>query len=124
MIGVGVDLLKIERIKKAMSNNPERFPKKVLSDIELTEFDRLDRGQENFVAKRFAVKEAVAKALGTGFSSGVSWRDISLLHDSNGKPVVTLTDGAQSRFEELNASSLQVSLSDDAGFVIAYANLS
>lgn len=124
MIGVGVDLVEIARIRKAHEANPKRFPEKVLNAAELVGFGEA-RDSSVYLAKRFAVKEAVAKALGTGFSQeGVSWQDIALDHNELGKPYVDLTGGAAKRFAVLKADKLLISLSDEAGLVIAYAHIS
>ena len=124
MIGVGVDLVEIARIRKAYKANPQRFSEKVLNAAELVGFGEA-RDSSVYLAKRFAVKEAVAKALGTGFSQeGVSWQDIALDHNELGKPYVDLTGGAAKRFAVLKADKLLISLSDEAGLVIAYAHIS
>ncbi len=123
MIGVGVDLVEIARIRKAHEANPKRFSEKVLNAAELVGFGEA-RDSSVYLAKRFAVKEAVAKALGTGFSQGVSWQDITLDHNELGKPYVDLTGGAAKRFAVLKADKLLISLSDEAGLVMAYAHIS
>lgn len=123
MIGIGVDLVKVARIRKAYESNPRRFSEKVLSPSELVGLDSA-ADSSVYLAKRFAVKEAVAKALGTGFSQGVSWQDISLVHDEFGKPCAVLVGGAAKQFEALKGSKVLISISDEAGLVIAYAHIS
>ena len=123
MIGVGVDLVEIARIRKAYEANPKRFSEKVLSPSELVGLSEA-RDRSIYVAKRFAVKEAVAKALGTGFSQGVSWKAIALDHDELGKPYAKLSGGAAELFAMLKAHKLLITLSDEAGLVIAYAHIS
>ena len=123
VLGVGVDLLKVERIEKICTKNEARFADKILSALELQDY-QLAINKIDFLAKRFAVKEAVSKALGTGMAQGVSWKHMTLSHSELGQPRVTLIDAAQARFAFLGAHSLHVSLSDDAGFVSAYAVIS
>ena len=120
-LGIGVDLVDTARIERALERNEMRFVQKILSSEELIEFESCSR-RVNFVAKRFAVKEAVAKALGTGFAQGVSWTDISLEHDDLGCPAVSLAGGAAKRLAAMGGQGVLVSISDDAGLVIAYAH--
>ena len=122
MLGIGVDMVEVARISKALDRNGETFARRILTPAEYSEFLEA-KHRANFVAKRFAVKEAVAKALGTGFSQGVSWTDIALGHDELGKPVVHLEGNALIRLAEKGGVSALVSLSDEAGFVIAYAQV-
>lgn len=126
MIGVGVDLVKISRIERALAMSGERFARRILSTAEYNTYVELGSSaakQAIFLAKRFAVKEAVSKALGTGLAQGVSWHDIELSHDKLGKPEVLLQGGALKRFEFLEASVAHVSLADEAGLVTAYAHI-
>ncbi|KZY62837.1 hypothetical protein A3742_28480 [Oleiphilus sp. HI0071] len=123
MLGIGVDLVDVARIEKAFAKNTEKFPRRILSPEELEQF-LVSADEVAFLAKRFAAKEAVAKALGTGFSGGVSWTDISLDHDELGKPYVNLFGAAEEQFQRMGATRVLVSLSDEAGLVIAYANVS
>lgn len=122
MLGIGVDMVEISRIAKARARNVEKFPRRILSSQELEEFHDCPN-QDSFLAKRFAVKEAVAKALGTGLANGVSWTDISLSHDELGKPIVDLKGGASAQLQRMGGSKALISLSDEAGFVIAYAQI-
>ena len=122
MIGIGVDMVEVSRIADAYARSGERFSRRILNDDELVAFGK-STSPENFLAKRFAVKEAVAKAIGCGFSQGVSWTDISLAHDELGKPIVNLSGGAKNRLEELGGTTAMISLSDEAGLVIAYAQV-
>lgn len=122
MIGIGVDMVEVSRIAKALVRNTEKFPRRILSVEELEQFQDCPN-QDVFLAKRFAVKEAVAKALGTGFSNGVSWIDISLSHDELGKPLVELSGEARKQLQRLGGCKVLVSLSDEAGLVIAYAHI-
>lgn len=122
MLGIGVDMIEVARISKALARNGDKFARRILSFEEQEDFLK-SSDPDNFLAKRFAVKEAVAKALGTGFANGVSWADITLSHDELGKPLVSLQGGASEQLRRMGGSKALVSLSDEAGFVIAYAQV-
>lgn len=122
MLGIGVDMVEVSRIAAAYARSGERFSRRILSNDEFVSFEQ-SPSPDNFLAKRFAAKEAIAKAIGTGFSQGVSWSDISLSHDELGRPLVDLSGGAKKRLEELGGTTALISLADEAGFVIAYAQV-
>jgi holo-[acyl-carrier protein] synthase len=86
---LGIDLIEIKRVKKVKERWGKRFLERVYTPKEL-EYCLKKRYPENSLAGRFAAKEAVMKALGTGLSSGVSWREIEILNDKKGKPEVAL----------------------------------
>lgn len=117
--GIGTDLVSILRIEQALEKHGERFARKVLSSNECEAFFSHKR-QANFLAKRFAAKEAAVKALGTGFTQGVGWKDIELSHDSNGRPILSLSNGALDRFNKLGGTQILLSLSDEVSLVVAY----
>lgn len=112
--GIGTDLIEIRRVLKACES--ESFITRVYTDRERREASEHRRR----LSGDFAVKEAVAKALGTGF---VSFRpiDIEVLRDGKGKPFVTLYDGAKRLSDELGITSIHVSISDTDELVVAYA---
>lgn len=113
--GVGCDITKIERIEKLMLNT--LFTRKVFTSAEQA---YVSTKSIQSAAGLWAAKEAVSKALGTGFV-GFSMRDIEILHDENGKPYVELHEGAQKRFEELCGKQLHVSISHESDTAIAFA---
>tara|TARA_R110001599_G_scaffold51936_1_gene145557 strand:- start:11 stop:385 length:375 start_codon:yes stop_codon:yes gene_type:complete len=117
--GIGTDLVSVERIKKALEKQGERFAKRILTSAEYEAFTDHSR-PSNFLAKRFATKEAVAKALGTGFSNGVSWQDIQLEHYQSGQPRVVLTNRALELFNEMGCQQILLSLSDEEAMVSAF----
>lgn len=120
--GVGVDLVEIQRIRISLERFGERFAHRILSDVEYEEF-LSSRNQAQFLAKRFAAKEALAKALGTGFKAGLSPRHISVGHDSLGRPLLRCTERAQDMFKEFAIGASHLSLSDEADFALAYVML-
>lgn len=120
ILGIGNDLADSRRFEQSLQRIGDRLAQRILSDHEYAGF--CAAGQPAvFLAKRFAVKEAVAKALGTGFRQGVSWRDISLHHTELGQPDVRLSGAAQRRFELLRGSAVHVSLSDEGHLISAFA---
>ena len=87
---MGTDILKIERVDEVMARLGEKFMQRILTEQEQAEYRASTQGNR-LLAKRFAAKEAVAKALGTGIGRGVSWQDIQIEHDDNGAPLVSLS---------------------------------
>ncbi len=110
---VGIDIIEIARIKKAVARWGERFLHRVYTDPELN----LYAGKPQSLATRFAGKEAVMKLLGTG-RRGVSWREIEILSHSSGKPLVNLYGRAQSKANELGVKEIAVSLSHSREYAI------
>ena len=122
MIAIGTDILKFERLDEVVNRLGDRFVKRILTPEECEEYAASARPQ-NLLAKRFAAKEAVAKALGTGIGRGVSWQDIRISHDENGAPLVSLTGGALNVAREKGGSRVALSLADEVDCVIAFAVL-
>ena len=120
--GVGTDLVEIARIQRSRDQRGDSLAKRILTEAELAEFT-VHNNPSLYLAKRFAVKEAVSKALGTGISKGVRWQDIELQHLDSGQPIVKLYGKAQAKLEELDGQGVYVSLSDEAGLVSAFAVL-
>ena len=120
ILGVGTDLVDISRVSGSLDKIGERFARRILSDMEYERFRESSR-PDVYLSKCFALKEAVAKALGTGISEGVGWHTIECDRHENGKPFVRLSQGAAEKLAALSASNVHVSLSDEAGFVSAFA---
>ncbi len=100
ILGIGSDLCDIRRIAETLERHGERFTRRVFTDIERRKADgRANRAAT--YAKRFAAKEACAKALGTGMRSGVFWRDMGVVNRRSGQPTMALTGGAAERLEAL-----------------------
>ncbi|WP_163271613.1 holo-ACP synthase [Chelativorans alearense] len=100
IIGLGSDLIDIRRIEKTLERHGERFVHRVFTEIERAKSDRRRLRAASY-AKRFAAKEACAKALGTGLSRGVFWRDMGVVNLPGGKPTMHLTGGAAARLETM-----------------------
>ena len=122
MISIGTDILKVERIDDVLSRLGERFVKRILTEGEQREYR--DSGQPGrLLAKRFAAKEAIAKALGTGIGRGVSWQDIQIEHDDKGAPLVRLTGGALHVATQRGGQRVALSIADELDYVVAFAVL-
>jgi len=122
VISVGTDILKIDRIEAVVERLGDRFVQRILTQTEREEYNSSSQ-PNRLLAKRFAVKEAVAKALGTGIGRGVSWQDIQLEHNEDGAPQVKLSGGAQRVAAERGANRVEISLADEAEYVVAFAVL-
>ena len=112
----GIDLLKIERIKKIYLNYSDRFLKKILTNKEIKQI-RSHKQIYNKIASKFSAKEAASKALGTGFANGVKIKDIEILNLESGKPTINLYGKAKKKIKNIRSSS--VSISDEDGFVVS-----
>ncbi|UTW03807.1 holo-ACP synthase [Amphritea atlantica] len=119
IIGVGTDLLDIRRIGKALERTP-RLAERILTEHELEQF-HLASQPVNFLAKRFAAKEAVVKALGTGIGRGISWQHFNITYDPSGRPLVQLNGGAQEKAVELGIRQIHISYSDETDHIVAFA---
>jgi holo-[acyl-carrier protein] synthase len=100
IVGMGSDLCDVRRIEKTIARYGERFLDRIFTETERKRSERRKRRAESY-AKRFAAKEACAKALGTGFRAGVFFRDLGVVNLSSGKPTMALTGGALERLKAL-----------------------
>ncbi len=100
IVGLGSDLIDIRRIEKSLERFGERFVNRVFTETEQRKSDRRKERAASY-AKRFAAKEACSKALGTGMSGGVFWRDMGVVNLPGGKPTMNLTNGAKARLESM-----------------------
>jgi holo-[acyl-carrier protein] synthase len=106
ILGLGSDLIDIRRIEKTIKKHGERFLNRVYTEIERAKSDRRAQRAASY-AKRFAAKEACAKALGTGLNQGVYWRDMGVVNLPGGKPTMRLTGGALKRLEKITPAGHQ-----------------
>ena len=115
--GIGTDIVLISRIK-----NTEAFAKKILSNKEFILWkDYLPGKQKTFLAKQFAGKEAIAKALGTGFQNGIFPKDIEILRNDQGKPYISAQGSLKNVSTDLEITSSHVSIADETDYVVAFA---
>ena len=129
IIGIGSDLIDIRRIEQTLDRFGDRFVERIFTDIERQKSDRRRLRAASY-AKRFAAKEACSKALGTGLSRGVYWRDMGVVNLPGGKPSMVLTNGAAARLQSLipagMTAQIDLTITDDhplaQAFVIISAN--
>lgn len=120
--GIGTDLLAIKRIERAYKRHPKRFVEKLLSETEKKHFNKTSR-PVNYLAKRWAAKEAFAKACGTGIRSPVLFPAISLVNDPLGKPDLTVNSELEAWLKARKINQKHLSLSDEEGLIIAFVIL-
>lgn len=125
IFGIGADIVYVPRIEKVWQAYGDHFAKKILSANELTHFKTAPPlFPAKFLAKRFAVKEAVVKALGTGFSGGVRLPDIEMIHDDLGKPSVHFLGKTAQVLKNNQIISTQLTTSDEKEYVVAFVVMS
>jgi holo-[acyl-carrier protein] synthase len=122
VIALGTDILEIARVEEVVGRLGERFVARILTPAECDEY-RASAAPTRLLAKRFAAKEAIAKALGTGIGRGVSWQDMTILHDEHGAPLVRLDGGALAVARARGGSQVLLSLADERHYVVAFAAL-
>ncbi|MDH5357134.1 MAG: holo-ACP synthase [Gammaproteobacteria bacterium] len=122
IFGIGTDLVHIPRMQMLIEKHGDKIALKILSDAEFLVFQK-SNNQAAFLAKRFAAKEAAAKALGTGFRDGLSLRHIEVSNNEMGKPELHFYQRGQALLDELNIGRSLLSLSDDKNYALAYVTL-
>lgn len=120
--GIGTDLVEVARIQDSLDRFGEHFAMRVLSEREMQEF-QLSNTQARFLAKRFAAKEAFAKALGTGIRKPATFENIGIGHDDLGKPVFDLAPELQACLELKKIQFAHLSISDEKAFATAFVVL-
>jgi holo-[acyl-carrier protein] synthase len=106
ILGVGSDLIDVRRIERTIARHGARFLERIFTPAERAKADARTRRVETY-AKRFAAKEACAKALGTGLRAGVFWRDMGVVNLPSGRPTMRLTGGALARLEAITPSGYE-----------------
>ncbi|MBZ6076905.1 holo-ACP synthase [Microvirga puerhi] len=123
IVGIGSDLCDIRRIERSLQRFGDRFTHRIFTEGERARSDRRAARAPSY-ARRFAAKEACAKALGTGLSHGVFWRDMEVVNLRSGKPTLRLTGGALARLQTMipegHEAVLHVSLTDDPPLAQAF----
>lgn len=116
ILGLGNDIIDIRRIEQAIERYGERFLKRVFTETERAKSDRRHARAASY-AKRFAAKEACAKALGTGISNGVHWRDMGVVNLPSGRPTFALTGGAAAQLARITPEGyearIDLTITDD-----------
>ena len=127
IIGIGSDLIDIRRVAKVIERHGDRFLTRIFTDIERAKAERRKNRAETY-AKRFAAKEACAKALGTGIRHGVWWRDMGVINLPSGKPTMALTGGAKKRLDAItpkgHSAQIDITISDEGPMCVAFVVIS
>ncbi len=118
ILGLGTDIAEIERIEQALARTGESFAQRILCEEEMNKFAQLKQ-KGRYLAKRFAVKEAASKALGTGIAKGVTFHDFCVDNDEWGKPILTLSGTAQQIMQSMGANHIHLSISDERHYAVA-----
>jgi holo-[acyl-carrier protein] synthase len=122
IFGVGIDVLQAQRLRNTYARFGEHFVDRLLLPQERAQFERTLR-PERFLAMRFAAKEAIVKAMGTGFAHGMWIRDVGVLQNAWGKPEVIYSERGERVRRRLGIGEGHITLSDEAGLVVAVAIL-
>jgi holo-[acyl-carrier protein] synthase len=127
ILGIGSDLVDVRRIERTITRHGERFLARIFTDVERATAERRARRAETY-AKRFAAKEACAKALGTGFRAGVFFRDMGVVNLRSGRPTMALTGGAQARLAAITPpgyeTRIDVTITDEGPMAQAFVIIS
>ena len=120
ILGLGTDIIDNRRIKKTLEKFGEKFIKRCFTLKEI-EKSKMEYSRVNSLAKKYAAKEACAKALGTGLAKGVQWRDIEVINNKQGKPFIKLYKKSLNKLNSMSKSKckIEVSLSDEKNYSIA-----
>jgi holo-[acyl-carrier protein] synthase len=127
ILGLGSDISDVRRIAKVIERHGDRFLSRVFTDIERAKAERRKNSVETY-AKRFAAKEACAKALGTGMRGGVWWRDMGVVNLPSGQPTMRLTGGALKRLQSLTPKGyearIDLTIADEGPMAVAFVVIS
>jgi holo-[acyl-carrier protein] synthase len=127
ILGLGSDITDARRIARVMERHGDRFLTRVFTEIERAKADRRKNRAETY-AKRFAAKEACAKALGTGIRHGVWWRDMGVINLPGGKPTMALTGGARKRLDAMtpkgHLAQIDLTITDEGPMAVAFVVIS
>ena len=127
IIGIGSDITDARRVAEVLERHGERFLERVFTEVERTRSERRVRRAESY-AKRFAAKEACAKALGTGLAQGVFWRDMGVVNLPSGRPTMHLTGGARARLDAITPEGFEaridLTITDDGPIAQAFVIIS
>lgn len=118
--GFGIDLIEVSRIEMALKRHPERFAHRILTPSEWNRFAH-SAEPHRYLAKQFAAKEAIAKALGTGIAQGISFHQLQVLRDALGAPYVELSGAAAQRCHFLGGHCVRVAITDEVHWAMAAA---
>ncbi len=120
--GIGTDIVAVPRLQASLDRYGQRFAARILTESEMSGFQRT-QSQAHFLAKRFAAKEALVKALGTGFRDGLSLRDVAVANDVLGKPMLVFSDELADRLCSRGITQQHLSLTDEREYALAFVIL-
>ena len=124
IVGIGTDVVSIERIRGVLERHGQRFVDRVLTPEERARFARAgDKIKASHLAKRWAAKEAFSKAIGTGIHAPFTWQSITVGRDPRGKPLLVPSPAMTKHLEAMGVVRSHVSLTDDAGVAVAFVVL-
>ena len=118
IFGIGIDIVQIDRMALSIDKYGDKFVNKILHENEIEKYYAL-KNKERYLAKRFAAKEAFAKALGTGIVEGVTLPRIEVINDKLGKPEIVLHDITKQKISSLGINSIFLSISDEKNYAVA-----
>lgn len=122
IFGIGTDIVHIPRMQRNIDRYGDHFARRILAESEWLDYSK-SHNRAQFLAKRFAVKEAVAKAFGTGFRNGLHLRHISVIHDDLGRPMLDVSAKASELMTQFGIAHSHVSLSDEQSYAVAFVIL-
>ncbi|MEM0912282.1 MAG: holo-ACP synthase [Pseudomonadota bacterium] len=117
--GIGTDIVEIERMRRVIAKS-NAFAKRILTDFEYNEY-AVSPNQPAYLAKRFAAKEAVVKAVGTGIGNGIGWQHMQVEHNELGRPLLIPLDALAAWRDDNHIESFHISISDEKMYAVAYA---
>jgi len=122
IVGIGTDVCSIERIAKSLERFGERFVRRILTPDERPRFERT-KDKAGHLAKRFAAKEAFAKAIGSGIHAPFTWHSITVTRNPKGKPGIKPSPDMEKHLKKLGVKTAHISLTDDSGVAVAFVVL-
>lgn len=118
IIGIGIDIVSVSRIKDAEKRWGRRFLDRVFTEREI-KYAMLHKSPHSRLAARFAAKEAMTKAMGTGFTGGITWKDIEVLNKDSGRPEIILHGKVREIAESMEVKGIHLSISHDGDYAVA-----
>ena len=118
IVGIGIDICEILRVKKLYEKYKHSFLKKILTEKEIVDFYARNESL-SFLAGRFAAKESIVKALGTGFTDGISFQDFTVFNDKDGAPKLDILNNALKVKEAKNINQIHLSISHEKNYAVA-----
>jgi holo-[acyl-carrier protein] synthase len=120
IVGTGIDIIEVDRIKNSIQKYSDRFKKKIFTQKEIDYCDSQAEPAKHFAA-RFSVKEAVLKCFGTGMSGGILWKDIEVDKLESGQPILNPYGKGEKIFDQLNLKHIHISITHDKSYAVAHA---